>query len=46
MALEDIGNGKFALYFMRHTDEWIGIFDALFVAVSLKANQDDAWFVR
>jgi len=42
--MEYLGDGKFALYFMRHTVEWIGIFDALSVDQSLKAIQDDAWF--
>lgn len=42
--MEYIGNGKFALHFLRHTGEWVGIFDALSVDESLKAIQDDAWF--
>jgi len=43
--MEYLGNGKFALYFMRHTGEWVGIYDALAVDECMKAIQDDAWFV-
>jgi hypothetical protein len=43
MELRD--DGKFALSFMRHTGEWVGIFDALSVDECMKAIQDDAWFV-
>jgi hypothetical protein len=44
--LEHVGNGKFALYAMRHTGkEWIGILDALSVDECMKAVQDDPWFV-
>ena len=43
--MEYLGNAKFALYFMRHTDEWVGLYDALSVDDCLKAIQDDPWFV-
>lgn len=43
--LEYIGDAKFALYFMRHTGEWVGLYDALSVDESVQAIQDDAWFV-
>jgi hypothetical protein len=43
--MEFLGNGKFALYFMRHTGEWVGIYDALSVDESMKTIQDDSWFV-
>jgi hypothetical protein len=44
--MEPLGGGKFALYFMRYTGkEWVGIGDALSVDESMKAIQDDAWFV-
>jgi hypothetical protein len=43
--LEYLGNAKFALYFMRHTGEWVGIYDALSVDECMKAIQDDPWFV-
>lgn len=42
--MEYLGDGKFALYFMRHTGQWVGIFDALCVDESLKAIRDDPWF--
>lgn len=43
--MEYLGDGKIALYFMRHTGEWVGIYDALSVDQSMKAIQDDAWFI-
>ena len=43
--MEHLGNGKFALYFMRHTGEWVGLFDELTVDECMKAIQDDPWFV-
>jgi len=44
--MEHLGNGKFALYFMRYTgNEWVGAFDALTVDESMKALQDEEWFV-
>jgi len=43
--MEYLGDGKFAIYFMRHTGEWVGIYDALAVDECMKAIQDDAWFV-
>src|SRR3954467_13931009 len=43
--MEHLGNGKFALYYMRHTGEWVGLFDDLTVDECLKAIQDDPWFV-
>ena len=43
--MEYIGDGTFALYFMRHTGEWVGIYDALSVDECMKAIQDDPWFV-
>ena len=43
--MEHLGSGKFALYFMRHTGEWVGIYDVLAVGECMKAIQDDAWFV-
>jgi hypothetical protein len=43
--LEYLGVGKFALYFMRHTGEWVGLYDALSVDDSLRAIRDDPWFV-
>ena len=43
--MEYLGNSTFALYFMRHTGEWVGLYDALSVDESLKAIGDDPWFV-
>ena len=43
--MEYLGDSTFALSFMRHTGAWHRIFDALSVDQSLKAIQDDAWFV-
>jgi hypothetical protein len=44
--LEHLGNGKFALYAMRHTgNEWVGILDELSVDECMNAIQDDPWFV-
>jgi hypothetical protein len=43
--MEHLGGGLFALYFMRHTGEWVGLYDALSVDESLKAICDDSWFV-
>jgi hypothetical protein len=42
--MEYLGDGTFALYFMRHTGEWVGIFDALSIEESMKAIQDESWF--
>jgi len=44
VKMEYLGNAKFALYFMRDTGEWVGIFDQLSVDESMKAIQDDDWF--
>lgn len=43
--MEYLGGGRFALYFMRHTGAWVGLYDALSVDESLNAIQDDPWFV-
>jgi hypothetical protein len=43
--MEPVDDGKFALYFMRHTGEWVGIFDALSLDECMRAIQDDPWFV-
>ena len=43
--MEDVGNAKFALSFMRHTGQWVGLYDALSVDECLKAIEDDPWFV-
>jgi hypothetical protein len=43
--MEYLGNATFALYFMRHTGEWVGLYDSLTVDESLKAIEEDPWFV-
>jgi hypothetical protein len=43
--MEYVGNAKFALFFMRHTGEWVELYDALSVDECLKSIQDDPWFV-
>ncbi len=43
--MEPHGGGKFALYFMRHTGEWVGIYDGLSADECMQAIQDDPWFV-
>ena len=42
--MEYVGNAKFALSFMRHTGQWVELYDALTVGECLKAIQDDPWF--
>ncbi len=42
--MEHLGDGTFALYFMRHNGEWVGMYDALSVDESMKAIQDDPCF--
>jgi hypothetical protein len=42
--MEHIGDGKFALSFIRHTGEWVRFADALSVDESLKVIRDDALF--
>lgn len=42
--MEVVGNGKFALSFMRHTGQWVGLYDALAVDECMKAIQNDPWF--
>ena len=43
--MEYLGDGTFALYFMRHTGEWVGMYDALSIDESMKSIQDDPFFV-
>ena len=42
--LEFIGDKKFALAFMRHTDEWVEIYDALTLDECFEAIKTDNWF--
>lgn len=41
-----VGDGKFALAFLRHTGAWVEIYDALSVDESLQAIHVDQWFTR
>jgi hypothetical protein len=43
--MEYVGNGGFTLAFMRHTGQWVGLYEALTVDECLKAIKDDPWFV-
>lgn len=43
--MEHVGDAEFALCFMRHNGEWVGIYNALSVDECMKAIQDDSWFV-
>ena len=43
--MEYVGDGKFALSFMRHTGAWVGLYNALSVDECMKAIQDDGAFV-
>src|SRR5262249_2921715 len=43
--IEYLGNARFALYFMRHTGEWVGIYDQLSLDECMRVIQDDPWFV-
>jgi hypothetical protein len=43
--MEPVGADKFALYFIRHTGEWVGIYDCLSVDECMKVIRDDPWFV-
>ena len=43
--LEYTWEGRFNLAYMRHTGQWVELYDALTVNECLKAIQDDAWFV-
>jgi hypothetical protein len=42
--MEYVGEGKFALSFMGHTEQWVELYDGLTVDECLKAIQDDPWF--
>ena len=42
--LEYVGEGRFNVSFMRHTDKWEEIYAGLTAEESLAAVQDDPWF--
>ena len=43
--MEPLGDGKFALSFIRHTGEWVEVYDGISVDDCMKAIRDDPWFV-
>ena len=43
--MEYVGDGKFNLSFMRHTGDWVPLFEGQTVDECMKAIQDDPWFV-
>ncbi len=43
--MEHVGDGKFTLSFMRHTEQWVQLYDRLTVDECMKAIKDDPWFV-
>jgi hypothetical protein len=43
--MEFVGDANFDLSFHRHTGEWVRIFEAISEDESLKAIQDDPWFM-
>ena len=42
--IEFVGDGKFDLSFMRHTGEWVPLFEGQTVDECMKAIEDDPWF--
>jgi hypothetical protein len=43
--MEYVGNAKFNLSFLRHTGQWITLYERLIVDECMKAIRDDPWFV-
>ena len=43
--MEYLGFDRFALSIMRHTGEWVGIYDSLSADECMNAIRDDPWFV-
>lgn len=39
-----VGDGKFNLAFIRHTGQWVELYEGLSVDECMKAIQDDPWF--
>jgi hypothetical protein len=42
--MQYVGNGKFALAFLRHTGQWVELYEGLSVDECLTAIRDDPWF--
>ena len=40
-----VGDGKFNLAFMRHSGQWVELYEGQTVDESMKAIRDDPWFV-
>lgn len=43
--MEYVGNGRFNLAFMRHTGQWVQLFEDQTVDECMKAIKEDPWFV-
>jgi hypothetical protein len=43
--MEYVGDSKFALSYMRHTEDWFELFDKLSVDECMKVIRDDPWFI-
>ncbi len=43
--MEYVGNARFNLSFMRHTEQWVGLYMGQTVDECLKAIKEDPWFV-
>jgi hypothetical protein len=43
--MEYLGESKFSLSFMRHTEQWVRLYEGLSVDDCLSAIEDDPWFV-
>ncbi len=43
--LEYVSNNRFALSFMRHTGQWVQLFEGLTVDECMTAIKDDPWFL-
>jgi hypothetical protein len=42
--MQYVGDGKFNLAFMRHTGQWVELYEGLTVDECLTAIRDDPWF--
>ena len=42
--MEYVGDGKFALALMRHTGQWVQLYESVTVDKCMKAIKDDPWF--
>jgi hypothetical protein len=43
--MQYVGDGKFNLAFMRHTGQWVKLYEGLSLDECIKAIRDDPWFV-